>query len=1401
MEPYAMHERADEEEDDPVQLKWRMLKEKYQQRREPHTVAHSAGTQQSYMWNAPPAYAPGGTHSVYAPTGSHALPPHAPRFTGSVAYAGYAPAMAPYATRTASYVMTPHGASSMAYMGFPHGAPAFSFNAMDGTESFVSPSVAPPGTGAPASNNFRPYDVAGAPVYPYYNAQMQSMAHDANPSFQTVDQYPAAEYAQTYGGHAAAAMPSSAMQSTPSQRTGRTRPPFAGSLTKHAGKSRNVGASSRLRISKEQLRSRLKLKPTSALSSCVSRAKAEPDSSRVSRRDAVHDSRHARIRERHGVGSTDEDGCVSPQLAKEDEALDEGRLKPAASVSSLVRADHKSSPLPAAPALSLPQPVPQSQSRAGTKVRKAKPAGFRAAMSAASEPHRELETEPTVPESKARRDQAKLTSRRKISPLQLPNAPRSCRSISLSTSVQDVATASRGGAGRGIALETGKATPCLSSSSGTEYEEVVLASSGLPVCSSVPDAGRAPIPGSRQLGREGTSFAPLPPPGSADEANIFLKPKEIICRQSTASEPALPRDALAPVNKARRVREHVKEPRDFFNDAEILTSPTKAKLPVRNNDSFHPLNSLRASEENHINSESDDDDDEDFVLHGKHQHVTKAFSEMQGHWKRQAPAFSGALTSHKPRLELGRSQELASPLAAALSRPESSTSPSTREKLADDHVLISSSSKKRIKSTSLIDPDSIVNIEVPVERRSCALCPAASPMTPRERSIAAEDLVGPYRLEVGKPPIFVHYNCAALAPEVCTVDLGDAGSEDDAGEELTNVIAAYRRGRRLKCHHCHERGATIGCLLGACRKSFHRRCLFAAKCFLLQDGSSILCAAHREHYDGSHKSPRKADEEDSNVRKKRKKQDVRSKGSNSTPDRILDAPHSFATGLGPDTEFIFSRRARCMSREGVQMSVKKNFELGLLDRSKWRKSRASVLGLKFRWYVHKRPVLVCGKLPRHREANANGALLLLGPRLPFLLRNVKGAWREPELDESEFALVRPDKLMSRVTKPIAGRTPVQRDVAKLRGLDVGSKESTRRVEHEANRELCEAKTSILKHSISVPAAKNSRGRPRGRKAEKHLSAQSRLEQELRDRLPFNQAVVDPDYNPASVHGTSVKRGRGRPRGSGKKILGGERPESLQNDELLPQPLSSPAILSAQGQEKGQEKGQGTGQGKGQGKGRVRGPDSAPMPACLKKKSEQLEMTDTSDSKPDPVSTPEIGAGPRKASSSPIARRLNFHSAKSDERKRHREELDIDEPQTPHKVIGQRLTSLAQPKQILDASERDDNNVSTDAFASYACEPRLGSGYMTVMKMPVGAAPDKAPQKLQNFSDSGHANSLFRSRREVEREAGLEMGCPDAVKNAHRNTDDECLGPLPDDPQEADFDSLFSLRLDVESRDW
>ncbi|CAL8297980.1 unnamed protein product [Lota lota] len=81
---------------------------------------------------------------------------------------------------------------------------------------------------------------------------------------------------------------------------------------------------------------------------------------------------------------------------------------------------------------------------------------------------------------------------------------------------------------------------------------------------------------------------------------------------------------------------------------------------------------------------------------------------------------------------------------------------------------------------------------------------------------------------------WAHVNCCIWSAEVY---------EDNSA--LLQVHSAVSRGRYLRCDHCSQSGATVGCCLSSCQSNFHFMCARARNCMFQLD-RKVYCYKHRD---------------------------------------------------------------------------------------------------------------------------------------------------------------------------------------------------------------------------------------------------------------------------------------------------------------------------------------------------------------------------------------------------------------------------------------------------------------------------------------------------------------------------------------------------------------------------
>ncbi|RVE58250.1 hypothetical protein OJAV_G00207540 [Oryzias javanicus] len=103
-----------------------------------------------------------------------------------------------------------------------------------------------------------------------------------------------------------------------------------------------------------------------------------------------------------------------------------------------------------------------------------------------------------------------------------------------------------------------------------------------------------------------------------------------------------------------------------------------------------------------------------------------------------------------------------------------------------------------------------------------------------------------------KQEVTAHQNCLLFSSGIFC----ESSPEYDElfGFAVRNVLVEYQRGRRLTCHHCKKSGATAGCEIRKCKKSFHYPCAFERGARIVEDHEKgkygIYCPDHKELING-----------------------------------------------------------------------------------------------------------------------------------------------------------------------------------------------------------------------------------------------------------------------------------------------------------------------------------------------------------------------------------------------------------------------------------------------------------------------------------------------------------------------------------------------------------------------
>ncbi|KAF3442464.1 hypothetical protein FNV43_RR16380 [Rhamnella rubrinervis] len=166
-------------------------------------------------------------------------------------------------------------------------------------------------------------------------------------------------------------------------------------------------------------------------------------------------------------------------------------------------------------------------------------------------------------------------------------------------------------------------------------------------------------------------------------------------------------------------------------------------------------------------------------------------------------------------------------------------------------------------------------------------------------------LLGPVNDRYGIAGIWVHQHCAVWSPEVYFAGLGC----------LKNVRAALCRGRALKCTRCGRPGATIGCRVDRCPRTYHLPCARANGCIFDHRKFLIACTDHRHHFQpqGSQYLARIK-----KMKARKMKLELR-KLSNDSCRKDIEAEEKWFENCGEDEEFL-KRESKRLHRDLVRIA-------------------------------------------------------------------------------------------------------------------------------------------------------------------------------------------------------------------------------------------------------------------------------------------------------------------------------------------------------------------------------------------------------------------------------------------------------------------------------------------------
>uniref|UniRef100_A0A1J3J3C3 Tat-binding-like protein 7 n=1 Tax=Noccaea caerulescens TaxID=107243 RepID=A0A1J3J3C3_NOCCA len=161
-------------------------------------------------------------------------------------------------------------------------------------------------------------------------------------------------------------------------------------------------------------------------------------------------------------------------------------------------------------------------------------------------------------------------------------------------------------------------------------------------------------------------------------------------------------------------------------------------------------------------------------------------------------------------------------------------------------------------------------------------------------------LLGPVNDRYGISGTWVHQHCAVWSPEVYFAGVGC----------LKNIRAALYRGKSLKCTRCARPGATIGCRVDRCPRTYHLPCARANGCIFDHRKFLIACTDHRHHFQPH---GRQCQVRMKNMKAKRMRLEMK-KHSNDAWRKDVEAEEKWFEKCGEDEEFL-KRESKRLHRD------------------------------------------------------------------------------------------------------------------------------------------------------------------------------------------------------------------------------------------------------------------------------------------------------------------------------------------------------------------------------------------------------------------------------------------------------------------------------------------------------
>ncbi|XP_071990592.1 PHD finger protein 11 isoform X2 [Engystomops pustulosus] len=206
--------------------------------------------------------------------------------------------------------------------------------------------------------------------------------------------------------------------------------------------------------------------------------------------------------------------------------------------------------------------------------------------------------------------------------------------------------------------------------------------------------------------------------------------------------------------------------------------------------------------------------------------------------------------------------------------------------------------------------------------------------------------------------VVAHKNCMLYSPKVIMKDPRECGK---FRYDIESVVSEIKRGKELPCNRCRKRGATVGCDVKECRRTYHFPCVQEARGSVNRSRFVVFCFEHNNNNangpkKGQSRKRKRCQKPSDNLRKKIKKQNcnngvLQNVQNNEQPESSFIIPSNSTVDIEdrevaqPSTSWQCMRSGSVSEESDSLLSPRENtvFSLGVLQNEQTNEQPETIL--------------------------------------------------------------------------------------------------------------------------------------------------------------------------------------------------------------------------------------------------------------------------------------------------------------------------------------------------------------------------------------------------------------------------------------------------------------------------